>query len=75
MTQTFRLEIETGNAAFGGDAYERDQELARIMRTVATQLDAGEEPGILFDVNGNRVGVVLIPLQRRRPRTVRTGTS
>ena len=64
MAKTFRLTIDTGNAAFS-DAYwgahdtARVNETARILREVADQLEAGEEFDkyqTLFDVYGNDVG-------------------
>lgn len=62
---TFRVTIDTDTAAFAGDAYgaspmgERNAETARILRTVATRLEQGEDFSYyvtLFDVNGNDVG-------------------
>lgn len=55
----FTLTIETGNAAFGEDEYERDVEIARILRTLAERFDDGVADltqGAVRDVNGNRVG-------------------
>lgn len=48
--------IDTENAAFDG---ARDTEVARILRSVANRLDAGEDFShylTLFDANGNDVG-------------------
>jgi hypothetical protein len=55
---TLRLEIETTNAAFDGEAF--GPELARILRELADdietdQMGPGDEVN-LYDVNGNRVG-------------------
>jgi len=55
---SFRLEINTGNAAF--DDEDLAPEVARILSELATKLDDGmysmnaDVP--LYDVNGNRVG-------------------
>lgn len=66
MTDTLKIEIEMGNAAFEG--VQREFELSRILRTLADRL---EDHGIgmpelngvgygayvsLYDVNGNKVG-------------------
>lgn len=51
----FKIVIETGNAAFEGEA--KNGEIARILRDVATQLDnEGWTSGACYDVNGNSVG-------------------
>jgi len=49
----FVLEIDTDNAAF-----DEDDELGRLIREVAGQVDNGrEEDGcIVLDLNGNSVG-------------------
>jgi hypothetical protein len=50
----FKLEIVTDNAAFDDD---ENGELARLLRYVATQLEAGlTEELNLRDTNGNSVG-------------------
>lgn len=49
---TFRVEIETDNAAFG----DEKGELARILRRLADRLDDGADRGRCFDLNGNVVG-------------------
>ena len=60
MHVEFDLEIKSGNAAFGPDETDAAQEVARILRTVAGQLE--QAAGTAFtsrpvrDVNGNRVG-------------------
>jgi hypothetical protein len=56
MAHKFKLEIETGNAAFGDSDAERGAEIARILRDVALRLDKGDEYGVIHDSNGNRVG-------------------
>lgn len=50
----FKLEIETGNAAFDdeGAAYE----IARILRALADRIENGDSAGSVRDVNGNKVG-------------------
>lgn len=63
----FRVKIETDNAAFqgeyGGDdvettaqADETREELARILRQLARDLDNGADAYVLRDINGNTVG-------------------
>ena len=49
----FKIEIETGNAAFEDD---RNMELARILRQIAERLENGENTGWVRDINGNKVG-------------------
>jgi hypothetical protein len=59
---TFKLFIETDNAAFFDDTGEVDEapELARILRLVAEDIEAaGEAPHqyqTIRDINGNDVG-------------------
>lgn len=50
----FKIEIETGNAAFEDDS--RNYELARILRQIAERLENGENAGRVLDYNGNKVG-------------------
>ena len=53
---TFKLEIETDNAAFDGEA--KLTEIARLLRLVAVCVQNDRKTyGTLRDVNGNRVGV------------------
>jgi hypothetical protein len=62
IKMSFKLEINTGNAAFDDDAM--GPEIARILSGVAERLAAGDLDGIyawssdspLYDINGNRVG-------------------
>lgn len=54
----FRLEIETGNAAFGEDT---GAEIERILSDLAVQIGEDLNPsrgarGTLRDINGNTVG-------------------
>ena len=54
--QQFHLNISLGNAAFGDTPAI---EVARILRHIATRLDAGaklENGGTIGDHNGNTVG-------------------
>jgi len=56
----FTLTIKTDNEAFQPDA---GPELARILRGLADDLDAGSgniTAAPLFDANGNRVGAVTL---------------
>ena len=51
---TYRIEIETGNAAFED---EPSFEVARILRTLADRIESeGLSDVRLFDYNGNAVG-------------------
>jgi hypothetical protein len=54
----FTIEIDCGNAAFGDDDAEVNDEVARILRRAAELLqDSGtQESIVLRDINGNRVG-------------------
>lgn len=49
----FKLEFEGGDAAFCEAPRE---EVARILREVATAVDSGRDGGSVRDINGNRVG-------------------
>lgn len=49
----FTLEINCNNAAFEDGA---TFEIARILRELADDLDAGHSTTVLRDANGNRVG-------------------
>ena len=54
MNSMYTIKISTDNAAF--DPYPTD-EIARIVREVATFLDQGiDKRFILRDINGNKVG-------------------
>ena len=60
---TFRLAIDTDNAAFGDvpdeNVMARHMETARILKDVAKRLEQGEDfekYRTLFDINGNDVG-------------------
>ena len=59
----FTLSIETENEAFtiaASDKFMGDQadgqEIARILKEVAIQLENGKEFGTIKDINGNTVG-------------------
>ena len=58
----FKLEIDTGNAAFHdsytGEADELTEaaEIMRILATVQEKLNLGYREGACFDYNGNMVG-------------------
>ena len=50
----FKVEIESGNAAFESFA---DKETARILRELADRIEnTGDNEGVCRDINGNRVG-------------------
>lgn len=55
----FNLTIDTGNAAFGPTATDRNSELARMLRGLADKLDGDpreDASGRLHDANGNGAG-------------------
>lgn len=52
----FKLTVSTGNDAFGPADYDRNEEVARILREVADRLANGQEYGPTIDVNGNTTG-------------------
>ena len=47
----FKLEFETGNAAF-----DETEEISRILRDVARRIETGATSGKIRDTNGNAVG-------------------
>ncbi|UTC28625.1 hypothetical protein MARCHEWKA_01120 [Brevundimonas phage vB_BpoS-Marchewka] len=50
----FKLEIDTGNAAF--DEGDKPYEIARILRDLAQKIENGADEGSVRDLNGNKVG-------------------
>jgi hypothetical protein len=53
----FTLFIETDNEAFTiAEGIADGQEIARILKEVAIQLENGKEFGTIKDINGNTVG-------------------
>ena len=48
---TVKISFKTGNAAFANP-----DEVGRILRKVATQIDSGETAGSIRDIDGNKVG-------------------
>lgn len=50
----FRLKIETDNAAFQESTAQ--EEIARILREIASKLDGLDDSGKVYDGNGNYVG-------------------
>jgi hypothetical protein len=53
---SFKLKIKTDNAAFADDGNGGKNELARILREIAANLEAGYDCGSARDENGNTVG-------------------
>lgn len=53
---SFRMEIETDNAAFTEEGADGLGEVARILRLVADAIEAGQLTGSPRDINGNKVG-------------------
>ena len=52
----FKVQIDTGNAAFDEDNGGAAAETARILREIADRLENGRTEGPAFDLNGNTVG-------------------
>lgn len=60
----FTLTIETDNAAFGPTAFDRAEELARLLRIMAKRVEdhaTAELDGKLHDLNGNACGTYTLP--------------
>jgi hypothetical protein len=53
---TCKISIKTDNAAFGDTDSVRAEEVARLLREIAEDLDNGEVCGPVIDLNGNKVG-------------------
>lgn len=54
----FRIEMKTGNDAFGQDVADEKREIARILRDTADRLERGGAVLKVYDLNGNAVGGV-----------------
>lgn len=54
-SNTFAVSIECDNDAFKDLDHGRD-EVARLLTKVAQQVRDGDMEGLIFDINGNRVG-------------------
>ncbi len=52
---SFKLKINTSNAAFTEDGNDGKNEIARILREIADNLEAGFDCGDARDINGNKV--------------------
>jgi hypothetical protein len=50
-----KIKIATDNAAFEEDP---ETEVARILRELASRLEAGDHPSSIRDLNGNKVGTI-----------------
>jgi hypothetical protein len=55
-----RVQIKTDNDAFAGDG---EQEVARLLRKVATRIQGGEFDGVIVDMNGNQCGAFDLRLE------------
>jgi hypothetical protein len=63
MAHKFKLEIETGNAAFDDEDrpdYARTEDLPSILLDVVFRLNDGWLSGDIHNSNGNRVGEFLM---------------
>lgn len=61
----FKLEFETGNAAFDGDLAW--MEIDTILRAVADRAGDGQTSGAIRDSNGNRIGAWRFDRDASRP--------
>lgn len=61
----FKLEFETGNAAFDGDLAW--MEIDTILRAVADRAGDGQTSGTIRDSNGNRIGAWRFDRDASRP--------
>lgn len=52
----FKVQIDTGNAAFDEDNGGAAAETARILREIANKLESGRTEGVAVDGYGNSVG-------------------
>lgn len=50
----FNLKFKTGNDAFSNG--NKENEIARILNKVITQVDNGDDEGKIIDINGNKIG-------------------
>ena len=48
----FNIAFDTDNSAFE----DWHIEVSRILRVIASKIEQGQECGIVFDLNGNKVG-------------------
>jgi len=53
-TATFQVTFRTDNAAFDEGSFA--DEVARILRALAANVERGQYGGTVFDINGNKVG-------------------
>jgi len=53
---TCKITIKTDNAAFGDSDSARAEEVARLLREIAADMDQGCTSGPVIDLNGNKVG-------------------
>ena len=53
---TCKISIKTDNAAFGDTDSSRAEEVARLLREIAADMDNGSTSGPVIDLNGNKVG-------------------
>lgn len=61
----FKLEFETGNAAFDGDLAW--MEIDTILRAVADRAGDGQTSGTIRNSNGNRIGAWRLDRDASRP--------
>ncbi|GAB6464533.1 hypothetical protein bcgnr5390_10280 [Bacillus luti] len=57
MKNNIEITMTTGNAAFEGD---KTIEFARIIKKLAQSIEHGSVPARLLDLNGNKVGEVVV---------------
>lgn len=52
----FEVKFETGNAQFEGVADEYWEQVASVLRGIASKVERGSHSGPVMDVNGNTIG-------------------
>ena len=67
----FELEFDTTGDAFLDDGHA--SEVARILKSVADSVEAGNLHGVIHDVNGNRIGRYYAEQPTYTGRPVRNG--
>ncbi len=60
MSKQFTLQFDTGNEAFGETPEQCNEEIVRILRTIAARIEDGDQFDTyrnIMDTNGNIVGI------------------
>jgi hypothetical protein len=59
MSKQFTIRFDTGNDTFGNTPQQRNEEIIRILRTIATRIEDGDRFDTyrnVMDANGNVIG-------------------